>query len=77
MHPGEVKSIRNKFFRVEQRRFERSENQVCNESVLKLHLQVTFGQFSYRQVPGSIPDRGSINFFFDSVPPLFHSNFQS
>ena len=41
---------------------------------------------SYRQVPGSIPGRGSIDYFsfflhfplfFDSVPLLFHSNFQS
>ena len=61
------------------------------KSVSKLNLHVDLicqnrHLVSYRQVPGSIPGRGSIDFFsflppffcfFDSVPLLFHSNFQS
>ena len=61
------------------------------KSVSKLYLQVDLicqnkHLVSYRQVPGSIPGRGSIDYFsffphfslfFDSVPLLFHSNFQS
>ena len=50
----------------------------------KLYLQVDLicqnrHLVSYRQVPGSIPGRGSFYFspFFDLVPLLFHSNFQS
>ena len=60
------------------------------KSVSKLYLQVGLicqnrHLVSYRQVPGSIPGRGSIDYFsfllhfslfFDSVPLLFHSNFQ-
>ena len=58
------------------------------KSVSKLYIQVDLicqnrHLVSYRQVPGSIPRRGSIMFFahfslfLDSVPLLFHSNFQS
>ena len=61
------------------------------KSVSKLNLHVdlicqNIHLVSYRQVPGSIPGRGSIDYFsffpqfslfFDSVPLLFHSNFQS
>ena len=62
------------------------------KSVSKLYLKVDLicqnrHLVSYWQVPGSIPGRGSIDFFFSffthfspffySVPLLFHSNFQS
>ena len=72
------------FFQVEQMRFERSEKRVCVtslwrvKSVSKLYLQVDLiCQIDRSRV--RFPAVAAFIFFpfFYSVPPLFHSNFQS